>query len=283
MPITRAFIATTASSQDPKLARMASDFEASGIPVMQVTKAQLDRLSAHGAHQGIMVEVEPFHYLELEELLARVPADEPALIFVLDHVTDEGNFGAIVRSAEVVGAAGVVIPKARSASVGTGAYKTSAGAVLHVPIVQVSNIKTALETLKAAHFWVGAATEHAHDLAWDAPLAGRIALVMGNEETGVSSLVLKNADFSAKLPVRGRVESLNVAQAATAFAYEWLRQTTAAQPSFAAPPACKPGELEAFLGEGINGEVLETLELTDSFTGEEVYVEDVFGQGLEDV
>ena len=92
---------------------------------------------------------------------------------VLDHVTDEGNFGAIVRSAEVVGAAGVVIANARAARVGVGAYKTSAGAVLHLPIAQVSNLPRALEELKAAGFWTCGSTEHATQSVWEAPMGGR--------------------------------------------------------------------------------------------------------------
>jgi 23S rRNA (guanosine2251-2'-O)-methyltransferase len=106
-------------------------------------------------------------------------------------VTDEGNFGAIVRTAEVVGAAGVIVANARAARVGTAAYKTSAGAVLHLPIAQVPNLAAAIDALKEAGFWVGAATEHAHDDVWHAPLEGRICLVMGSEGSGVSALVRK--------------------------------------------------------------------------------------------
>ena len=142
-------------------------------------------------------------------------------------MTDEGNFGAIVRSAEVVGAAGVVIAKARAAGVGVGAYKTSAGAVLHLPIAQVPNLATALDRLKEAGFWAAAATEHADQDVWQAPLDGRIALVMGSEGSGVSRLVREHCDFECRLPQRGRVESLNVAQATTVLCYEWLRRSMA--------------------------------------------------------
>ena len=123
-----------------------------------------------------------------------------------------------------MGAAGVVIAKARAAGVGVGAYKTSAGAVMHLPIAQVSNLATAIDELKAHGFWAGGATEHAHDVIWDAPLSGRVALVMGSEGSGISRLVRQKCDFEFKLPQRGMVESLNVAQATTAIAYEWLRR-----------------------------------------------------------
>ena len=148
---------------------------------------------------------------------------------VLDHVTDQGNFGAIARTAEVVGAAGIVIAKARSAGVGVGAYKTSAGAVLHLPIAQVPNLARAIEDLKAAGFWACAATEHATQDVWHAPMGGRLALVMGSEGSGISRLVEERCDFSCRLPQRGRVESLNVAQATAVLCYEWLRRAEMAR------------------------------------------------------
>ncbi len=223
VPVRRAHIALNKGSQDPKLARLAATFEADGVEVDICSKARLDAMSSHGAHQGVVVELDDFPYADLEDVVAAA-GDGDALVLVLDHVTDEGNFGAIVRSAEVAGAAGVVIPKARAASVGVGAYKTSAGAVLHVPIARVSNLATAVDRLKEAGFWAGAATEHAEQDVWDAPLGGRFCLVMGNEQTGVSRLLLDRCDFSCRLPQRGRVESLNVAQAATVMAYEWMRR-----------------------------------------------------------
>ncbi len=223
VPVRRAHIALNKGSQDPKLARLAAAFEADGVEVDICSKARLDAMSSHGAHQGVVVELEDYPYADLEDVVAAA-GDGDALVLVLDHVTDEGNFGAIVRSAEVAGAAGVVIPKARAASVGVGAYKTSAGAVLHVPIARVSNLATAVDRLKEAGFWAGAATEHAEQDVWDAPLDGRFCLVMGNEQTGVSRLLLDRCDFSCRLPQRGRVESLNVAQAATVMAYEWMRR-----------------------------------------------------------
>lgn len=223
VPVRRAHIALNKGSQDPKLARLAAAFEADGVEVDICSKAKLDAMSSHGAHQGVVVELADFPYADLEDVVAAAGTGD-ALVVVLDHVTDEGNFGAIVRSAEVAGASGVVIPKARAASVGVGAYKTSAGAVLHVPIAQVSNLATAVDRLKEAGFWAGAAIEHADTDVWEAPLAGRFCLVMGNEASGVSRLLLDRCDFSCRLPQRGQVESLNVAQAATVMAYEWMRR-----------------------------------------------------------
>ena len=223
LPITRALVQKDGGQGDPSLSQLAARLEAAGIEVERVPKPVLDSLSSHGAHQGVMLRVRPYRYAELADVIERA-GEGPALVIVLDHVTDEGNFGAIVRTAEVVGAAGVVVARARAARVGVGAYKTSAGAVMHLPIAQVPNLANALDELKEHGFWAAAATEHAHDVIWDAPLAGRVALVMGSEGSGISRLVCEHCDFGFRLPQRGRVESLNVAQATTAIAYEWLRR-----------------------------------------------------------
>ena len=223
VPLKSALVQIQSLDADPALERLAQRLGAAGVSVERVPRNRLDQLSSHGAHQGVIVRAKPFQYVELGDVIAAAGKGN-ALVLVLDHVTDEGNFGAIVRTAEVVGAAGVVIAKARSASVGVGAYKTSAGAVLHIPIAQVSNLARAIEELKAAGFWSCASTEHAKDDVWSAPLAGRVALVMGSEGEGISRLVLEKCDFACKLPQRGRVESLNVAQACTVMCYEWLRR-----------------------------------------------------------
>ena len=228
VPLKSALVQIQSLDADPALERLAQRLDAAGVSVERVPRNRLDQLSSHGAHQGVIVRAKPFQYAELGDVIAAAGKGN-ALVLVLDHVTDEGNFGAIVRTAEVVGAAGVVIAKARSASVGVGAYKTSAGAVLHIPIAQVSNLARAVEELKAAGFWACASTEHATDDVWSAPLAGRVAMVMGSEGEGISRLVLEKCDFACKLPQRGRVESLNVAQACTVMCYEWLRREMAGE------------------------------------------------------
>lgn len=221
-PIKCALVAEGAD-RDSSLTHLVNDLESAGVRVKYVPRAQLDALSSHGAHQGIALEVGNFPYADIADIIARA-GEGPALVVVLDHVTDDGNFGAIVRSAEVVGAAGVVIANKRAAGVTVGSYKTSAGAVMHLPIAQVPNIARALDELKAAGFWVGGASEHAQGSCWDAPFEGRVALVMGSEGDGVSRLVLEKCDFLTKLPQRGMTESLNVAQATTALCFEWLRR-----------------------------------------------------------
>ncbi|MBE0417848.1 MAG: 23S rRNA (guanosine(2251)-2'-O)-methyltransferase RlmB [Coriobacteriia bacterium] len=197
---------------------------ARGIGVRTVSRRVLDERSVRGAHQGAMAEMAPFSYTPLAEVLERVGEREASLVVVLDHITDEGNLGAVARSAEVAGADALVIPKARSAGVGPAAYRTSAGALAHLPVIREPNLVRALERLKKAGYWVAGATQSATTVAWDAPLEGRLALVMGSEGEGLSRLVEKACDFTVRLPVAGRVGSLNVAQAATVLAFEWVRR-----------------------------------------------------------
>lgn len=251
-PVKRALVADVGGRRDAVLAQLVDQLRGANIPVEYVATEQLDALSSHGAHQGIALEVGAFPYAALADIIARADAAgaEPALVVVLDHVTDAGNFGAIVRSAEVVGAVGVVIANKRAAEVTVATYKTSAGAVMHLPIARVPNIARALEDLKAAGFWTVGASEHAEGNCWDAPLTGRIALVMGSEGAGISRLVLETCDDLTKLPQRGATESLNVAQAATALCYEWLRVNIAAlegssvvPADAAAPSACGTADL----------------------------------------
>ena len=230
MPLRKALIADS----DGSLADIVRQLDEAGVPTERVPRSRLDSISSHGAHQGVVVQAAPFKYAELSDIIERA-GEGDALVVLLDHVTDQGNLGAIVRSAEVVGAAGVIIAKARAAGVGVGTFKTSAGAVMHVPIAQVSNLATAIETLKEHGFWVGGSTEHAHDDVWSAPMGGRLCLVMGSEGSGISRLVREHCDFECKLPQRGRVESLNVAQAATVMCYEWLRRVSAGGSAEAAP------------------------------------------------
>lgn len=224
-PIRRALIAEGVE-REPAIRDLLLALGEANVNVKSVPRAKLDEISSHGAHQGIALEVGKYPYADLSDIIARA-GEGPALVLVLDHVTDAGNFGAIVRSAEVVGAAGVVIANKRAAEVTVATYKTSAGAVMHLPIAQVPNIARALDDLKEAGFWVGGASEHAEGVCWDAPFEGRVALVMGSEGEGISRLVLDKCDFLTKLPQLGQTESLNVAQAATSLCFEWLRRNYA--------------------------------------------------------
>ena len=194
-----------------------------------VPRKVLDGKSDRGSHQGVMAKAAPFPYVGIGDVIdaagkSAEQHDGRALVIILDHITDAGNLGAVSRSAEAVGACGIVIPNKRSAHVEASTYKSSAGAIAHVPVAQVSNLVQTMSRLKEEGFWIAGATEHAKDLIWKSNLKGKIALVMGNEQEGISRLVMEHCDFLVKLPIEGEVASLNVAQAATACMYEWLRQ-----------------------------------------------------------
>ncbi len=198
------------------------------VEVKTVRRRLLDEKSERGSHQGVMAKPRPFNYAKLQEIIdaAQAQYEEKgfALIVVLDHITDAGNLGAIARSAEIVGASGIIIPNKRSARVTAATYKSSAGAISHIPLAQVSNIAQALDSLKKEDFWVAGASEQARDCIWDSNMQGRIVLVMGNEGTGLSRLTKEHCDFLVSLPQAGEIGSLNVAQAATACMYEFMRQ-----------------------------------------------------------
>jgi 23S rRNA (guanosine2251-2'-O)-methyltransferase len=226
MPLERILIAegTKPNAALDEIARRAHE---AGLPLDRVARRSLDDRSERGAHQGVVAVASSFAFTPLAEVLAAVAEKTDCLLIALDHITDAGNFGAIVRSAEVAGADGVVIAKHRSASIGPGAYKTSAGALAWMPIAQEPNLVRALEAAKRERFWIAGATENAQALAWEAPLEGRLVLVMGAESTGLSRLVEETCDFLVRLPVEGRVGSLNVAQATSVLAFEWVRRKAA--------------------------------------------------------
>ena len=202
------------------------------VPVQTVPRRTLDEKAPGETHQGVLAETIPYAYADVVDIENAAQAyaqehDGRALVVILDHLTDAGNLGAIVRSAESVGACGVVIPNKRSASVEISTYKSSAGAILHMPVARVANLVQEMARLKERGFWVAGASEHADGVIWDANLKGRIALVMGNESDGMTRVVQESCDFLVKLPIKGQIGSLNVAQASTACMYEWLRQNRA--------------------------------------------------------
>ena len=228
VPLKKILLADNAK-RDPLVNDVLRKARQRDVQVSEVPRAELDQKSARGSHQGVMAETKPFPYKGVGDIVDAALAyaeghEGRALVVVCDHLTDAGNLGAIIRSAESVGASGVVIPNKRSARVEASTYKSSAGAVAHLPIAQTSNIANALERFKKAGFWICAATEHSDNLAWEVNLKGKIVLVMGNEQEGISHLVLEHCDMAGKLPMMGEVSSLNVAQSSTAMMYEWLRQ-----------------------------------------------------------
>jgi len=227
MPLERVMISSQAEvEQKGPIADIERLAQQARVPIQKVGKRDLDRVSERGAHQGVMAVAAPYQFAQLDNVLRKVAGKENALVIILDHVTDPGNLGAIARSAEVVGAAALVVPKRRSAALTPAAWKAAAGALAHINVVQEANVSQVLRRLKEENFWAGGADGDNGTIAWDAPMNGRLALVMGSEGDGLARLTRDNCDFLVRLPQAGRVGSLNVAQATTALSYEWLRQTS---------------------------------------------------------
>ncbi len=192
---------------------------ASGVSVKRVPRARIEDLARGGAHQGVAARVGPYPYSDLDEILA---APDP-LILILDGVTDPRNLGAALRAADGAGASGVVIPKDRAVGVTAAAVKASAGASEHVPVARETNLRRAIDRMKAAGVWVYAA-EVGGTAYTGLDLAGPVALVFGSEGRGVRRLVREGCDGAVSIPMLGTVGSLNVSVAAAVLLYEARRQ-----------------------------------------------------------
>ena len=193
------------------------------VHVQEVPVEKLNRL-VRGNHQGVVAQIAAIAYVQLDDILERVPDDETPLVVVFDGVTDVRNFGAIARSAECAGAHGLIAPLKNSAPVNAEAIRASAGALTTIPVCRVGSIRNTIKTLQAEGFQVVAATEKNRKLLYDADLRRPPALVMGAEETGISKEVLKLCDERLAIPLIGRIESLNVSAAAAVMLFEVVRQ-----------------------------------------------------------
>ena len=193
------------------------------VHVQEVPVEKLNRL-VRGNHQGVVAQIAAIAYVQLDDILERVPDDETPLVVVFDGVTDVRNFGAIARSAECAGAHGLIAPLKNSAPVNAEAIRASAGALTTIPVCRVGSIRNTIKTLQAEGFQVVAATEKSRKLLYDADLRRPTALVMGAEETGISKEVLKLCDEQLAIPLIGAVESLNVSAAAAVMLFEVVRQ-----------------------------------------------------------
>lgn len=171
-----------------------------------------------GNHQGVMIKVGSFKYASLEDLKAT------RRVILLDKIEDPHNLGAIIRSAESFGFDGVIIPEHRSAKVNPTVYKTSAGAINNIKVVKVTNLNQTIAYLKEDGFWIYGLAGEAKSKLSDANLEGKVALVVGNEGDGISRLVRENCDQLIKIPMLGKVNSLNASVAAATCMYEVLRQ-----------------------------------------------------------
>jgi len=210
---------------DKTLGHIASKARDQGVVVVEADRRKLDFMSRTKAHQGVVALVAVREYCEVKDILAIAEErGEAPFVIVCDEISDPHNLGAIIRTAECVGAHGVVIPKRRSAGLTAIVGKASAGAAEYMAIARVANIPSALKELKDAGLWVyGTAADGASQL-WRTDLTGPIALVIGSEGDGMGRLVRESCDFILSLPMKGRLNSLNASAAAAVTMYEILRQ-----------------------------------------------------------
>ena len=192
--------------------------------VKYVTKERLDQLSETGKHQGVIAYAAAYEYAEVDDILeAAKKKGEPPFIFLLDNIEDPHNLGAIIRTANLAGAHGVIIPKRRAVGLTATVAKTSAGALNYTPVAKVTNLTATMEDLKKRGLWFVCA-DMGGDVMYKMNLTGPIGLVIGNEGEGVSKLVKEHCDMVASIPMKGDIDSLNASVAAGVLGYEIVRQ-----------------------------------------------------------
>jgi len=199
-----------------------SEAKNQGIPIQYVPKEKLDYLFK-GNHQGIIAEASPIKYLDLNDFLENLKKDQP-LLLLLDGITDVRNFGAIARTSLAAGVDGIIIPQGGNVQITDDAIKSSAGALLKIPVIRVIHLKDAIYQLRSYDFSILAATEKATKTIYEADFKKPIGLILGNEEKGIQPSLLKLCDEILKIPIIGNIDSLNVSVSAGIIIYEIFRQ-----------------------------------------------------------
>lgn len=222
VPVRRLLLAEGIRSTGPirEIRRRAQD---RGATIQYVPRKTLDQ-AVRARHQGVVAEVAPYEYAEFTTLLGENRTGHPPLVLLLDCLQDVQNFGVLLRSAEAVGVHGVIIPKRRSVTVTPAVYRTSAGAVHYLKIARVPNLVGAIKELQRAGLWVVGLDASGETRFDQANLRGPLALVVGSEGKGLGRLVRERCDLRVKLPMAGRVHSLNAAVAGSVILYEVWRQ-----------------------------------------------------------
>ena len=227
-PVHRLYVAEGATGLEALVAQARQ----AGVPVQRVPRAWLSQRCPHVAHQGVAAVAAAAAYRDLDELLARVEQEQgPVRVLVLDHIQDPQNLGSLLRSADGLGAIGVVIPARRAAGLTEAAWKASAGAAAHVPVARTASVAEALRRLKRAGLWAVGADPGAGQVLWEVELPPRLALVVGAEGAGLSALVRERCDLLVRIPLQGKVESLNAGVAGALLLYEAIRQQAVASRS----------------------------------------------------
>lgn len=211
-------------SKDKVLQKVIDKAKEKKILIQYIERKQLDKLAEGETHQGVIAYVSPYHYVTVDELLYKAKSrNEQPLLIICDEITDPHNLGSLIRTANAVGAHGVIIPKRRSAAINQTVVKTSCGAVEYVSVARVTNITQTIKQLKNEGVWV-VGTDMQGEIYTKANLKGSLAIVIGNEGSGISRLVKESCDFMVSLPMHGEVSSLNASVAGGIVLYEVLRQ-----------------------------------------------------------
>lgn len=212
-------------SRDGILNQIEAHAKAKGIPINLETRHRMDTMAGSDKHQGVIAVAEDFHYADLQDLLkAANDKNEPAFFLLLDEIEDPHNLGAIIRSADAAGVHGVVIPKNRAAEVNATVIKASAGAAEHVLTVKVTNMNDTIKKLKEANVWVVGADGNAEKDFFEYDFRQPVALVIGNEGKGIRRLVKENCDEVVRIPMAGKMSSLNASVASALLLFEVVRQ-----------------------------------------------------------
>jgi 23S rRNA (guanosine2251-2'-O)-methyltransferase len=206
------------------LRELVAEAQVAGVAVRSQARSRLDARAGTTTHQGVVAFLTPYAFTDVEAIVAAARSEEPALILVLDGIQDPQNLGALIRSAYVCGAHGVVIPKDRAARPTAAVDKASAGALEHTRLAQVTNLSRALELCKKEGIWVVGLTMEAERPIFEVDLRLPTALVVGGEARGIRPLVKRSCDWLAAIPQRGRLNSLNAAAAGAVALYETMRQ-----------------------------------------------------------
>lgn len=218
-------IAVLSEGRGPALQELLGLARRSGVKISYRTRDQLTAIAGTPHHQGVVARVAGAEYASLDDVLA-VPGQrgEAAFFLALDQVQDPRNLGAILRSAEVTGAHGAILPKHHAVGLTSAAAKSAMGAVEHLAVARETNVVQVLEILKKRGLWIVGSTVQGGKAPWEVDLTGPICLVLGGEGAGVRPLVAKSCDFLVSIPMRGKIESLNVGAAAAILCYEVERQ-----------------------------------------------------------
>lgn len=210
--------------QDGAVMTIKREAKKAGTPLKFVTKERLDQMSETGKHQGVIAVAAAYTYAEVEDILeAADRKKEPPFLFLLDGIEDPHNLGAIIRTANLAGAHGVIIPKNRAVGLTATVARTSAGALNYTPVARVTNLAKTIEDLKKRGIWFVCADMDGTTM-YDLDLKGAIGVVIGNEGEGVGRLVKEKCDMIASIPMKGDIDSLNASVAAGVLAYEVVRQ-----------------------------------------------------------